>query len=97
MVLLAFIITTCVLCYLFIATKPSELDSGLPLRTPGPNASASEGSSHLSNGTLGAQQGFCKNFLSCRLDFDNQPPNPDHLFQKCFMATATTVNIEESS
>uniref|UniRef100_A0AAR2L7F6 Shisa N-terminal domain-containing protein n=1 Tax=Pygocentrus nattereri TaxID=42514 RepID=A0AAR2L7F6_PYGNA len=30
-VLLAFLITVCVLCYLFIATKPSRLDSGLPL------------------------------------------------------------------
>uniref|UniRef100_A0A8C9WWP6 Shisa like 2A n=1 Tax=Sander lucioperca TaxID=283035 RepID=A0A8C9WWP6_SANLU len=33
-VLLAFLITVCVLCYLFIATKPSCLDNGLPLRTP---------------------------------------------------------------
>uniref|UniRef100_A0A672TA68 Shisa like 2A n=1 Tax=Sinocyclocheilus grahami TaxID=75366 RepID=A0A672TA68_SINGR len=34
-VLLAFIITICVLCYLFIATKPRGLDNGLPLRAPG--------------------------------------------------------------
>lgn len=34
-VLLAFLITVCVLCYLFIATKPSRLDNGLPLRAPG--------------------------------------------------------------
>ncbi|XP_073795519.1 uncharacterized protein isoform X4 [Danio rerio] len=33
-VLLAFIITLCVLCYLFIATKPRGLDNGLPLRAP---------------------------------------------------------------
>ncbi|CAB1317858.1 unnamed protein product, partial [Coregonus sp. 'balchen'] len=33
-VLLAFLITVCVLCYLFIATKPSRLDNGLPLRAP---------------------------------------------------------------
>uniref|UniRef100_A0A672HR15 Shisa like 2A n=1 Tax=Salarias fasciatus TaxID=181472 RepID=A0A672HR15_SALFA len=31
-VLLAFLITVCVLCYLFISTKPSRLDNGLPLR-----------------------------------------------------------------
>uniref|UniRef100_A0A8B9J434 Shisa like 2A n=1 Tax=Astyanax mexicanus TaxID=7994 RepID=A0A8B9J434_ASTMX len=31
-VLLAFIITICVLCYLFIATKPRGLDNGLPLQ-----------------------------------------------------------------
>ncbi|XDV46471.1 hypothetical protein PO909_014360 [Leuciscus waleckii] len=36
-VLLAFIITLCVLCYLFIATKPRGLDNGLPLRAPGMN------------------------------------------------------------
>uniref|UniRef100_A0A4W6FQ46 Shisa like 2A n=1 Tax=Lates calcarifer TaxID=8187 RepID=A0A4W6FQ46_LATCA len=34
-VLLAFLITVCVLCYLFIATKPSRPDNGLPLRMPG--------------------------------------------------------------
>ncbi|KAF5897810.1 membrane protein, partial [Clarias magur] len=30
-VLLAFLITVCVLCILFINTKPSQLDNGLPL------------------------------------------------------------------
>ncbi|MBN3302246.1 SHL2A protein, partial [Amia calva] len=39
-VLLAFIITVCVLCYLFIATKPSRLDNGLPLRAPGEDTGA---------------------------------------------------------
>uniref|UniRef100_A0A3B4EEZ8 Shisa N-terminal domain-containing protein n=1 Tax=Pygocentrus nattereri TaxID=42514 RepID=A0A3B4EEZ8_PYGNA len=34
-VLLAFIITICVLCYLFIATKPRGLDNGLPLQAQG--------------------------------------------------------------
>ena len=34
-VLLAFVITLCVLCYLFITTKPRGMDSGLPLRIPG--------------------------------------------------------------
>uniref|UniRef100_A0A3Q4ATB7 Shisa N-terminal domain-containing protein n=1 Tax=Mola mola TaxID=94237 RepID=A0A3Q4ATB7_MOLML len=34
-VLLAFLITVCVLCYLFISTKPSRLDNGLPLTVPG--------------------------------------------------------------
>ncbi|XP_031728741.1 protein shisa-like-2A isoform X2 [Anarrhichthys ocellatus] len=33
-VLLAFIVTLCVLCYLFITTKPRGLDNGLPLRAP---------------------------------------------------------------
>uniref|UniRef100_A0A8D3BSI7 Shisa N-terminal domain-containing protein n=1 Tax=Scophthalmus maximus TaxID=52904 RepID=A0A8D3BSI7_SCOMX len=35
LVLLAFIIALCVLCYLFITTKPRGLDDGLPLRAPG--------------------------------------------------------------
>ncbi|XP_041277496.1 protein shisa-like-2A isoform X1 [Onychostruthus taczanowskii] len=35
-VLFAFIITVCVLCYLFISTKPrSKLDTGLSLQTAG--------------------------------------------------------------
>ena len=37
-VLLAFIITICVLCYLFIATKPRGLDNGLPLQAQGRQA-----------------------------------------------------------
>uniref|UniRef100_A0A8C7S7Y0 Shisa N-terminal domain-containing protein n=2 Tax=Oncorhynchus mykiss TaxID=8022 RepID=A0A8C7S7Y0_ONCMY len=41
-VLLAFLITVCVLCYLFIATKPSRLDNGLPLRTPGGSRGSAE-------------------------------------------------------
>lgn len=34
-VLLAFIITLCVLCYLFVTTKPRGMDNGLPLQAPG--------------------------------------------------------------
>lgn len=34
-VLLAFLITVCVLCYLFISIKPSRPDNGLPLTAPG--------------------------------------------------------------
>uniref|UniRef100_A0A3Q2XGU3 Shisa like 2A n=1 Tax=Hippocampus comes TaxID=109280 RepID=A0A3Q2XGU3_HIPCM len=33
-VLLAFLITVCVLCYLFITTKPSRRDNNIPLRAP---------------------------------------------------------------
>lgn len=36
-VLLAFIVTVCVFCYLFIAAKPSRIDNGLPLQVPGTN------------------------------------------------------------
>ncbi|MBN3317932.1 SHL2A protein, partial [Atractosteus spatula] len=94
-VLLAFVITVCVLCYLFIATKPSRLDNGLPLRAPGADLGALEGPSH-SNAPTGPQ-GFRKHFLSRKLDCDNQPPDPDRLFQRCFMATVTTINVEGPS
>ncbi|KAI1892092.1 hypothetical protein AGOR_G00150410 [Albula goreensis] len=94
-VLLAFIITVCVLCYLFIATKPSRLDNGLPLHAPGFDLSAMEGPSHSS--APAGPQGLRKHFLSRKLDCDNQPPDPDRLFQRCFMATVTTVNVEGPS
>ncbi|KAJ8392521.1 hypothetical protein AAFF_G00073990 [Aldrovandia affinis] len=94
-VLLAFIITICVLCYLFIATKPSQLDNGLPLRAPGSDLVAMEGPSH-SSGPAGPR-GFRKHFPSHKLDCDNQPPDPDRLFQRCFIATVTTVNVEGPS
>ncbi|XP_035645958.1 protein shisa-like-2A [Oncorhynchus keta] len=97
-VLLAFIITICVLCYLFIATKPRGLDNGLPLIAPGAEPSPREGPSrsHPSSPPTGPQ-GFKKHFLSGKLDCDNQPPDPDRLFQRCFMATVTTINVEGSS
>ncbi|XP_064194498.1 protein shisa-like-2A [Anguilla rostrata] len=94
-VLLAFIITLCVLCYLFIATKPSRLDNGLPLRAPGPELGTLEGASESS--APSGPQGFRKHFFSRKLDCDNQPPDPDRLFQRCFMATVTTVNVEGPS
>ncbi|XP_071011823.1 protein shisa-like-2A [Oncorhynchus clarkii lewisi] len=97
-VLLAFIITICVLCYLFIATKPKGLDNGLPLIAPGSEPSPREGPSrsHPSSPPTGPQ-GFKKHFLSGKLDCDNQPPDPDRLFQRCFMATVNTINVEGSS
>ncbi|CAB1323971.1 unnamed protein product [Coregonus sp. 'balchen'] len=52
--------------------------------------------SHPSSAPTGPQ-GFKKHFLSGKLDCDNQPPDPDRLFQRCFMATVTTINVEGSS
>ncbi|XP_075885107.1 protein shisa-like-2A [Nelusetta ayraudi] len=88
-VLLAFIVTLCVLCYLFITTKPRGLDNGLPLRAPGPQGA---GPSHV--GAPSGPQGFRKHFVRGKLDCDNQPPDPDRLFQRCFMATVTSINVE---
>ncbi|KAM6962918.1 protein shisa-like-2A [Aplochiton taeniatus] len=94
-VLLAFIITLCVLCYLFIVTKPRGLDNGLPLRAPGTEPGSQAQPSYPS--AAAGPQGFRKHFLRAKLDCDNQPPDPDRLFQRCFMATVTTVNVEEPS
>eukprot|EP00062_Callorhinchus_milii_P014578 gi/632963951/ref/XP_007898163.1/ PREDICTED: membrane protein FAM159A [Callorhinchus milii] len=91
-VLLAFVITVCVLCYLFIRTKPQHrLDTGLDLQTLGA-AHAIELAS-LSSGPSTIR----KPFQSRRLDCDNQPPEPDRLFQRCFMTTVTAINMQGSS
>ncbi|AWP04447.1 putative membrane protein FAM159A-like [Scophthalmus maximus] len=92
-VLLAFLITVCVLCYLFIASKPGRLDNGLALRVPG---DASEGSRHASAARASGLQGFRKHF-SRKLGCDNQPPDPERLFQRCFTATVTSVKVESPS
>ncbi|XP_020507073.1 protein shisa-like-2B isoform X2 [Labrus bergylta] len=93
-VLLAFLITVCVLCYLFIATKPSRLDNGLPLRVPG---DPSEASTHVRVTCASGPQGFRKHFMSRKLDCDNQPPDPDLLFQRCFTANVARVKVESPS
>nr|XP_043892816.1 protein shisa-like-2A isoform X1 [Solea senegalensis] len=87
-VLLAFLITVCVLCYLFIASKPHRLDNGLPLRVP--EANPPEGFSRVTPTGVSGPQGFRKHF-SRKLDCDNQPPDPERLFQRCFTATVTSV------
>ncbi|CAB1412865.1 unnamed protein product [Pleuronectes platessa] len=73
-VLLAFLITVCVLCYLFIASKPIVLTTAYP----------------------SGYQGFRKHFTR-KLDCDNQPPDPERLFQRCFTATVTSVKVESPS
>ncbi|KAJ3599760.1 hypothetical protein NHX12_033716 [Muraenolepis orangiensis] len=88
-VLLAFIVTLCVLCYLFIATKPRGLDSGLHLRTPDCRPQDSS-----QPGALTGPQGLRRHFVRGKLDCENQPPEPERLFQRCFMATVTTINVE---
>ncbi|TNN59517.1 Membrane protein FAM159A [Liparis tanakae] len=92
-VLLAFIVTLCVLCYLFITTKPRGLDNGLPLRAPGSSSSPQRAGPSHSSAPAGPQ-GLRKHFLRGKLDCDNQPPDPDRLFQRCFMATVTSIKVE---
>ncbi|XP_039462175.1 protein shisa-like-2B isoform X1 [Oreochromis aureus] len=92
-VLLAFIITLCVLCYLFITTKPRGLDNGLPLRAPG-STSSPQAPGPSNSSVPPGPQGLRKHFLRGRLDCDNQPPDPERLFQRCFMATVTSVKVE---
>ncbi|KAM9790429.1 protein shisa-like-2A isoform 3-T3 [Syngnathus typhle] len=86
-VLLAFLITVCVLCYLFITTKPSRRDN-IPLRAPLPPAGELQQGSGLSGaeGSSGPQ-GFRKYFTSRKLHAENQPQDPERLFQRCFTAT----------
>uniref|UniRef100_A0A3B3BSA1 Protein shisa-like-2A n=1 Tax=Oryzias melastigma TaxID=30732 RepID=A0A3B3BSA1_ORYME len=122
-VLLAFLITVCVLCYLFIATKPSRLDNGLPLRAPDSTnkvtmenrltqeeghvslqpslhqmaADPSEGPSHVRVTSASGPQGFRKHLMSRKVDSDNEPSEPERLFQRCFTATVTGVKVESPS
>ncbi|XP_056132775.1 protein shisa-like-2A [Lampris incognitus] len=91
-VLLAFIITLCILCYLFIVTKPRGLDNGLPLRAQGTESSPQEGPSQPS--APAGSQWLRKHFPRGKLDCNNQPAEHDRLFQHCFMATVTTINVE---
>ncbi|XP_068605369.1 protein shisa-like-2B [Brachionichthys hirsutus] len=87
-VLLAFLITVCVLCYLFIAAKPSRLDNGLPLRAPAGDAGAGSSLGHPAG-----PHGFRKHTMSRKLDCDNQPPDPDILFQRCFTPNIARVEV----
>ncbi len=64
-VLLAFIITLCVLCYLFITTKPRGLDNGLPLRAPGTDFwSVSLQTLHSANTSIKYTELFRSNLLT---------------------------------
>ncbi|XP_077415035.1 protein shisa-like-2A [Vanacampus margaritifer] len=94
-VLLAFLITVCVLCYLFITTKPNRRDNNMPLQAP--VRDPQEGPSLTGAVRASGPQGFRKHFMSRKLHSDNQPPDPERLFQRCFTATATGVRVESPS
>ncbi|XP_059545545.1 protein shisa-like-2A isoform X1 [Myotis daubentonii] len=106
-VLLAFVVTACVLCYLFISSKPhTKLDPGLSLQTtaccfPEPE----EMSPDCQDGNTGKFVEIpgvnslrqSHPFLNSRLDCnEEQAMDPKHLFQYCFMATVTTSDIPGS-
>lgn len=59
-----------------------------------PTVDAGEGSSNAREASSTGPRGFRKHFMSRKLDSDNQPPNPDILFQRCFPANVTCVKVE---
>ncbi|XP_061653555.1 protein shisa-like-2A [Phyllopteryx taeniolatus] len=93
-ILLAFLITVCVLCYLFIATKPSRRENNVALRAPG---DPRQGSGPTGEKRASGPRGFRKYFMSRKLQSDNQPADPERLFQRCFTATVTAVRVESPS
>ncbi|XP_078264088.1 protein shisa-like-2A [Rhinoraja longicauda] len=93
-VLLVFVIMVCVLCYLFICTKPhSRLDTGLDLQILGTEQILE--TPNQSSGPSTIQKQLQSRKLDCSRP--TQPPEPDRLFQRCFMATVTRMNIQGSS
>nr|XP_005543411.2 protein shisa-like-2A isoform X1 [Macaca fascicularis] len=102
MVLLTFIVTACVLCYLFISSKPhTKLDLGLSLRTAGPE--------EVSPDCQGVNTGMAAEVprvsplrqsypcLNPQLESnEGQVVNSKRLLHHCFMATVTTSDIPGS-
>ncbi|XP_077580011.1 protein shisa-like-2A [Stigmatopora nigra] len=94
-VLLAFLITVCVLCYLFISTKPSRRDNNIPLRAPA--CDPQEASGPTEPACTSGPQGFRKHFMCSKLHSANAAPVPERLFQRCFIANLTDVRVENPS
>ncbi|XP_010892976.1 uncharacterized protein LOC105024617 isoform X2 [Esox lucius] len=64
----------------------------------GMNPVPSEGpSGHSSTPPASGPHGLRKHFLSKKLDCDHRPSDPDRLFQKCFVANVTAVDMEGPS
>ncbi|KAK1879266.1 Protein shisa-like-2A [Dissostichus eleginoides] len=57
----------------------------------------SEGPSRGRAACISGPQGFRKHFMSRKLDCDNQPPDPELLFQRCFTATVVGIKVENPS
>ncbi|GAB5575076.1 protein shisa-like-2A isoform X2 [Prionailurus iriomotensis] len=102
-VLLAFIVTACVLCYLFISSKPhTKLDPGLSLQPTDPKEEAPPDCQGGNTGTLMEVPGVSAlgqnhPFLNPRLDCnEEQAMDPKCFLQHCFMATVTVSDIPGS-
>ncbi|XP_061752538.1 protein shisa-like-2A [Nerophis ophidion] len=91
-VLLAFLVTVCVLCYLVIVPKPGRLDNNIRLRPP-----EGEGAGVSRAACVSGPQGFRQHFMSRRLHSENQSAEPERLFTRCFTGTATSVRVESPS
>uniref|UniRef100_A0A8C2UWB2 Shisa like 2A n=1 Tax=Chinchilla lanigera TaxID=34839 RepID=A0A8C2UWB2_CHILA len=100
-VLLAFIITPCVLCYLFIRTKPHrKLDPGLSLQITGPQEVPDQQGSNTVMVTVepgGSPLRHSDGFLNSRLENEEeQAVDSKQLLQRCFIATVTASDIPGS-
>ncbi|KAM9110008.1 LOW QUALITY PROTEIN: protein shisa-like-2A [Megaptera novaeangliae] len=100
-VLLAFIVTACVLCYLFISSKPhTKLDPGLSLQTTDPDEVLPD----CQGGNMGnsvevpgvnplGQSHLLNPWPDCN---EEQAVDPKRFLQHCFMATVTASDIPGS-
>ncbi|KAI5938079.1 Protein shisa-like-2A [Manis javanica] len=102
-VLLAFIITACVLCYLVLSSKPhTKLDPGLSLQTTDHEEEVPPDCQGGNAGNLVQVPGVSSlrqshPFLIPQLDHnEEQAVEPRQLPQHCFMATVTASNIPGS-
>ncbi len=97
-VLLVFIITVCVLCYLFIVTKPSRRDNGLNLSVLGQNIpihrSTNETGTMAPEPSLSTGPNGLKHFLNPKLKCESHPADPERLFQRGFATAVTRVNVD---
>ncbi|XP_004869295.1 membrane protein FAM159A [Heterocephalus glaber] len=100
-VLLAFIVTACVLCYLFICSKPrKKLDPGLSLQMTGLKEvpPVHQGTNTGMVMEVRGESPLGHNYgLNPRLESNERRAlNSRRLFQHCFMATVTASDIPGS-
>ncbi|KAM5247602.1 protein shisa-like-2A [Ctenodactylus gundi] len=101
-VLLAFVVTACVLCYLFISAKPhAKLDPGLSLQMTGPVEMPPE--RRVVNTGMAVEVpgvkplGHNYRFWNSGLESNReQTVDSKHLLQHCFMATVIAGDIPGS-